>query len=257
MTFLRSLVMAFSCFSRIPVPQVQWRPESMRYLMCFFPLIGVVIGLLIWVWLLVCGVLGFTELPKAAGVALIPLLVTGGIHMDGLCDVVDAQASHAEPERKREILKDPHTGAFATIGAVSYVLAYFAFATQLDFMDSALLIGGLHVVSRCLSSVATVAFPKSSGTGMLATFGESAEKRRSLIVVVVEFVLVGALMVAFAPVPGAVMLVADVVVLVVTYWLSRVSFGGMSGDLAGWFLQVAEIAMLICLVVVSRVVPLA
>ena len=31
-------------YSKIPMPQSEWTKENMRYVMCFFPLIGVVIG---------------------------------------------------------------------------------------------------------------------------------------------------------------------------------------------------------------------
>lgn len=54
---------------------------------------------------------------------LIPVLITGGIHLDGFADTVDAMSSYAERERRLEILKDPHTGAFAIIGLCCYFLA--------------------------------------------------------------------------------------------------------------------------------------
>ncbi|MEG0216497.1 MAG: adenosylcobinamide-GDP ribazoletransferase, partial [Hungatella sp.] len=44
MKLLGSLVIAFSTYSRIPMPQRTWDRENMRYVMCFFPLIGVVLG---------------------------------------------------------------------------------------------------------------------------------------------------------------------------------------------------------------------
>ena len=98
------------------MPNVEWKPESMRYMMCFFPLVGVVIGLLLagWVWL--SGALGFGAILRGAGSVLIPAAVSGGIHLDGFADTCDALASNAGPERRGEILKDPHTGAFAVIG---------------------------------------------------------------------------------------------------------------------------------------------
>ena len=43
MNLLGSLAIAFSMYSRIPMPQVSWTKERMKYAMCFFPLIGVVI----------------------------------------------------------------------------------------------------------------------------------------------------------------------------------------------------------------------
>ena len=44
MDLLGSLAIAFSMYSRIPMPQVEWTGRRMRYAMCFFPLIGLVIG---------------------------------------------------------------------------------------------------------------------------------------------------------------------------------------------------------------------
>ena len=61
-------------------------------------------------------VLGCGLFLQAAGFTLLPVVVTGGIHLDGFGDTLDALASHAEPERKREILKDPRAGIFAVIG---------------------------------------------------------------------------------------------------------------------------------------------
>lgn len=44
MNLFCSLAIAFSMYSRIPMPTVAWTKERMKYAMCFFPLIGVVIG---------------------------------------------------------------------------------------------------------------------------------------------------------------------------------------------------------------------
>ena len=51
MRVIRSFVIAFSTYSRIPMPQVEWSDENRKYSMCFFPLIGAVIGLILWGWL--------------------------------------------------------------------------------------------------------------------------------------------------------------------------------------------------------------
>ena len=90
MRVIRSLCIAFSTYSRIPVPQVAWTDENRKYSMCFFPLIGAVIGLLLWGWLALCDALDFGALLRSAVGALLPILVTGGIHMDGFMDTSDA-----------------------------------------------------------------------------------------------------------------------------------------------------------------------
>ena len=92
---LETILVAFAMFSAIPLPRVDWNGRNMRYALCAFPLVGAVCGGLWWGWAWVCGWLGAPELLRGAGFCLIPALVTGGIHLDGYCDTVDALASRS------------------------------------------------------------------------------------------------------------------------------------------------------------------
>ena len=253
---LQGLLLALSSFSKIPVPQIEWREENMRYMMCFFPVVGLVIGLVIGLWVWLSQAIGFGPTLFGAGLALIPIAVSGGIHMDGFCDVVDAQSSHAEPARKREILKDPHAGAFAAIGVAVYIVAYAAAASELVAgWRLVVLLAAMHIASRCMSGIATVMFPTSSSKGMLSMFHESARGKRILIVLVVELAVCGVVM-AVTYVPAIFVLLVGLVCLGLLFPFAQSQFGGMSGDLAGFFLQVAELAMIVALVVISKVVAL-
>lgn len=252
----RSAAMALSCFSKIPVPQVEWREENMRYMMCFFPLVGVAIGLILAAWALLSRTLGFGPVLFGAGIALLPVAVTGGIHLDGFCDVVDAQSSHADPARKRQILKDPHAGAFAIIAVACYLLAYVAFATELDASWTVVgLLAGGHVASRCMSSIATLAYPTNDSRGMLSMFHESGQGR-AFVIIAGELVADAAFMTWLWAPGGAAMLAVGIFCLVLLYPFAKTQFGGMSGDLAGFFLQIAELGMVIVLVLVVKAVGL-
>ncbi len=265
MTVLRSIIMAFSLFSRVPVPQIDWKPESMRFMMAAFPLIGVVTGALIGLWVALCCVLGANQMIAAVGVTVLPILVTGGIHLDGFCDVVDAQSSHAEPERKREILRDPHIGAFAAIGVTSYLLVYFAFATQLDFdfahafiadasctcVRMVILLALVHMLTRTGSGIATTIFPKSGKKGMLAMEHDSANTKPVVAALCVIAALCIAGAIACMPVAGITLACCWAVSLGALYVFAQRAFGGMSGDIAGFYLQSTELVMIIALAVVQ------
>ncbi|WP_321972730.1 adenosylcobinamide-GDP ribazoletransferase [Paratractidigestivibacter sp.] len=256
MSVLRSMVMSFSLFSKIPMPQVRWEENSMRYLMCFFPLVGAVEGALLCLWAQMAHALGLTAPLVAAGLLALPVIVTGGIHLDGYCDVHDALSSHAEAERKREILKDPHVGAFAVIGVVTYLLVYFGLACDLAqvgltsglTVSMAVPIVLVPVISRCLSGLSTLSFPKSSSKGMLSMEGSSDSKGRAIGVLVVVLLVSIALLLWFNALAGVFMAFSALLTFMALWRLSFEQFGGMSGDLAGWFLQVAELLMLGCLV---------
>ena len=257
MNILRSIVMAFCMFSRIPMPTVEWKNENMRYMLCAIPLVGVVIGLVLLLWQLLSAALGFGPLLWAAGLTLLPVAVTGGIHMDGFCDVSDALASHAPAEKKRAILKDSHTGAFAIITLGCYLLLYAALASEMPVTGrSALLLGLMHVLSRILSGTISLVYPKSDGEGLLRTFTLSADKKPAVAILLILLLLCAAALVWVRPVTGAAMVLGG---LLTALWMKRLSakqFGGMSGDLSGYFLQLAELVMLLCCVIVSKMVVL-
>ena len=237
--------MAFSMFSHIPMPKIVWRDENMRYMLCAFPLVGVVIGLCLWAWTWVCGIAGIGIMLRAVGLTLIPAAVTGGFHLDGLSDTVDALASHAAPERKREILKDPHTGAFGVMGICSYLLLYTAICTEIAVgWKTILLLVLMHTLSRIVSGLTILCFPANAAKGLLSTFKDASEKKPAVIILSVFLVLCAGGMLYTQWQTGVLMLAAALISTIYLYFMSRRQFGGMSGDLAGFFLQISEIGML-------------
>ena len=86
MKLLKALVISFSMYSGIPMPQFEWKEEDMKYILCFFPWIGAVIGLGIVLWSMLCKQAELGMLCYTMGGAAIPLLITGGFHVDGFMD---------------------------------------------------------------------------------------------------------------------------------------------------------------------------
>ena len=241
MIVLQTIAVAFAMFSAIPVPQFDWNEKNMRYAMCAFPLIGAVCGAL---WCL-CGALPLPALVRAGGFCLIPVWVTGGIHLDGYADTCDALSSYGDRAKKLEILKDPHCGAFAVIRLCSYFLAYFALCGCVQFTPRVGLLWTLALVlERALSGYAVAAFPMAKNTGLAHTFATAADRHTVRRVLAV---LAAALGIALTALGGGALVLAVLVVLARYSHVAKKQFGGITGDLAGWFLQKAEIWMLAAL----------
>lgn len=250
-SFLTSVVTAFSMFSSIPMPKTEWKQENMRFALCALPLVGAVIGLFICLWTAISAGFRLGTVLYAAGLTLIPVAVSGGIHLDGFCDTVDAIASYADQEKRREILKDSRVGAFALIYCAGYYLAYFALCTELPrSMDTALLLLLLHMASRVTGALCVTVYPEKGGVSVLHDFKASSDGKIALILLAVEL-MTCVVLTLFISVGAAVgMLLSVLIVMLTLHKLSAKTFGGMSGDLAGFAIQLAELVMLFLLIFV-------
>ena len=242
MRVIRSFVIAFSTYSRIPMPQVEWSDENRKYSMCFFPLIGAVIGLILWGWLCLCDTLKVGILLKGAVGAIIPLLVTGGIHMDGFMDTSDAMASWQPKERRLEILKDSHTGAFAVIGCAGYMLLSAAVYGEIP-VQSAPMLMGVFVISRVLSALALAFFKSARPGGMMDGFSRTAHRRMVSITAAVYAVFCAVLWVMCGRWIAVGCFAAAAACFAYYRHMAYKNFGGVTGDLAGWFVQITELAL--------------
>ena len=162
--------------------------------------------------------------------------------MDGYCDTVDALASHGTPARRQEILKDPHIGAFGVIRLCGYFLLSFALWTTLAApVGKELCLS--FCLSRCLSGWAVARIPLAKHSGLAYTFATAADRKRVAWILLLAGVGLGGI-VCWKSLAGGAMVLAALLVFW-DYWRrSRKYFGGLSGDLAGWFLQRVELWML-------------
>lgn len=254
---------AFSMYSKIPMPESSWTKENMRYVMCFFPLVGLVSGALSAGWMMLLPLLhldggGFGL--GAAVLALIPVAVTGGIHLDGFLDTSDALGSWQEPEKRLEILKDSRAGAFAVImGCVYFSLSLGVYTAIGDIALAAGRTGSfgdmkiifqmacVYMISRALSGLAIVTRPMAKNTGLAAAFSDGAQKKTVAVVMIGYLLICSGVLIFLNPLPGAVCLAAGLLAYGYYCHMAQNKFGGVTGDLAGWFLQVSELCMLLAL----------
>ena len=200
-TIWNNFKVAFAMYSKIPMPPADWEKENMKYALCFFPWVGLAVGAVSAVLFWLLQQIGAGSMLRAAVLTAVPVLVTGGIHLDGYLDTMDALSSWREKQRRLEILKDPHAGAFAIIMGCLYFVLYAGAAGELVWKI----------------------FPAYA-------FGFSA-----------SFCVWAALDV----------LVVSALVFCYYKWKSSKYFGGITGDLAGYFLSLCELAQLLSLVVLS------
>ena len=245
MTFFQTIAVAFAMFSAVPMPQFDWNEKNMRYALCAFPLVGAVCGLC---WMILA-VLPLPVFLRGTLFCLVPVAVTGGIHLDGYADTCDALASQVDAAKKQEILKDPHCGAFAVIRLCTWFVLYLALCVTLTPSTRAVVCAALgFVLSRALSGWSIASLPLAKNTGLAHTFATAADRRTVRRVLALLAVGVAIAQIAVGGIAGLAMTAAAVLALWRYAHVAKTQFGGISGDLAGWFLQKCELWQLAALV---------
>lgn len=263
MKIIQSIIIAFSMYSKIPMPRIEWNKENMRFSMCFFPFVGVVTGALIIGWFKLSCLLEVGNLLSSIIFFAIPVIVTGGIHMDGFLDTIDAISSYQTMERRLEILKDSNSGAFAIIYGIVYCLAVVGIYSEILLRgNNAHIITTLtaieiaavsFVFSRALSGFSVTTFKCAKNSGLAATFSNMADKKKARVILGIEAVISAALMVYINVAAGLTAVITGLLFFFVYRQLSYRKFGGITGDLAGFFLQMCEFLMAAAVLVVQYV----
>ena len=251
MKIVKSFFIAFSIYSKIPVPQFEWKEEDMKYMLCFFPWIGAVIGGCVYLWGYFCGSHNVGELCYTLVGAAIPLLITGGFHVDGFMDTMDAFHSYQPKEKKLEILKDSHIGAFAVIMLAAYGLVYLgAFSEMKD--DTLLRMGcGGFFLSRCLSGISVVSFPSAKNDGLLYLFANNSQRKIVKWVLYLQSIICIGFMLLQSLYAGAIVTATAFFVFAYYYYRCKKELGGITGDTAGNFVLICEGSMMVVLSLIN------
>ena len=208
----------------------------------WYPLVGLLYGLLLVSLLLLCYLLtprfARTLLPAALLVAA-PALVNRFQHLDGLMDFCDAMWGGRTAERRLEIMRDSRVGSFAVAGCLCVLLVKFT------ALDSVRLTGwefaGLllfPMVSRWTMTLLLTAFPygRQQGIGSAFALGNRpwlATGFGLLSVAAAAWLLLG-------PAGVAVLIVVSLLALLLGWWSARRLGGGLTGDCYGAANEIME-----------------
>lgn len=232
--WLKALGMCQSMFCAIPCFWHGWDERARGKMLLCLPFVGLEIGLLWWG----AGILSrfLPPLLGAAVLAFFPWIATGALHLDGFLDVVDAVRSCRNLERRREILKDSHVGAFAVIGCMLLGISQYAACASLGSAPLGLLVW-IPAVSRCCSVLAV------NGLVPMQTsqYAGQTHKRGDLVFpAAVLLLLLGSCAALYRL--WALVLLGELAVYALVLRRGYRALGGMNGDISGYCLTLSELA---------------
>jgi adenosylcobinamide-GDP ribazoletransferase len=239
---MRNLRTAFGLMTTLPfrLPE-DWSAGDSGRAATWYPLVGLIIGALTW---LAWKGASFVFSPLVAGIVtlVIWVVLTGGLHLDGLADCCDGLFASVSSERRLEIMKDPHIGAFGVIGLILILLLKAAVLTSLTPVSSFGILLAASLARWCILPAGLMPLARPSGMG--ADFASGF--RRSFIIWGAIIPL--ALMVMLG-LRGILVGLTGVGAAALVMWLAKVRIGGVTGDVFGMIIEIVETVALLTFVI--------
>lgn len=238
------LTLALQFLTRIPIKKmVDFNRENLATSICFFPLVGLVVGGLGGLFYYL-----FAHINPSLGsffAVFSMIVITGGLHLDGLSDTCDGFLSYRDRERTLEIMTDSRIGAFGVIAIVLDILLKYILLSSLEG-KVALLLGLAGGNSRLLVAYLMATKEAAKGEGIGYEFYKSQPKKYALIGGLVYLILI----LLIRPI----YLIPLLISFLVGQVISRISYkkiSGLSGDVYGAIIEIGEIVSLLMFLLIS------
>ena len=238
---LEGLVTAFRTLTIFPVLGRETSNHSCA--LPYFPVVGLVLGVLLWAISLINRVIGDGGWPMgvAALMLLVSILSTRSLHLDGLADLADALGGGWDKRRRLAIMKDSRLGVFGAVSMILTLLCKWLAFSRLITAASAIWVILIFIIPRTMQVHLAVKLPYARSEGGTAlSFVEAAtgyQRATAFIVCLTAALLYGPVGVLF-------LAIAEAFTWVYGTWC-RNHFGGVTGDLLGAGNEIIETVLLL------------
>lgn len=243
---LRDLLSAFQFMTRLPLPSVSTQPAPLSRAAKFFPIVGLAIGL---------GAAGLHRMLSghvsrpilAVTVLLYLVLITGGLHEDGLADAADGFGGGWTKDKILLIMRDSHIGVYGVIAVTLSLLARYVLLGELAAVRFSSYVIAAHVLCRWTTLPLGVFLPPARQEGQ----GAQLAQRTSIPSLILATVITLAICYWLLRTQMWPPVVVTVILTLLTAAYYRSQIGGVTGDCFGATNQLTEIAVYFCGILAS------
>ncbi len=215
-------------FTSIPIP-INMNCDEKDYGkgLIFAPVVGLILGFLLFVFYSLLGMF-FSKNIVAALLIIGYIVLTGGLHLDGLGDTFDGLFSNRPKERILEIMRDSRVGTNAVLALISIVLLNFVMLSEINIMTKALLL--FPVAGRIGSLMgAGISVYARKNEGLGKSFIDHCGKKEMLFGGTISLVIFGVVM-------GLKGVVIAFILMITACLITKIftlKIGGATGDILG------------------------
>ncbi len=246
---IQKFLLALSFFTRIPIGKRDFGSLTLAQAAAYFPVIGALIGLLDGVFYLLMFAIGLPTIISAWLTIGFHLLLTGGLHEDGLADTADGLAAGRDREQKLSIMRDSRIGSYGVLALITVIslranlIAGFTgnFATIMIFIATA-------ACSRSFLAIFMQNVPYARDYGLAARAGKPATEQ----VIIAISIAICSLLLTGKIIATITAIFSLAIIYVAIKQIANKNFGGITGDVLGAAQQISEVALLLIFLIYSH-----
>jgi adenosylcobinamide-GDP ribazoletransferase len=210
-----------------------------------FPLVGAIVGLLAAAALHAALGLGLPLLAAAVLAVAAGVLVTGGLHEDGLADTADGFGGGRDRQAKLAIMRDSHIGTFGVLAVVLAVALKLAALTALPTHAALGALVAAHAGSRAVLPALMRLERPARADGLAVAAGVPFAEAVAWSLGLGALILLASLGIVAGIATAIIAALAAAAAAFLVAWIARRQIGGYTGDVLGAAQQAAEIAVLL------------
>ena len=214
----------------------------------FFPLVGAFIGLILFIIYKAVSCLYLDTLLTSAIVSIALIVLTGGLHLDGLADTFDAFASNKNREKKLEIMRDSRIGTMGVLALISIIVLKILFLSEISTFDKFTALLSMCILSRWGQVLSIRSFNYAREGGKAKVFFDGINNGIYLSALIITLLFLFLLW----QLKGIYLFA---VLSIFSYFLGRLfssKFGGLTGDVIGAISEISEVFVLFYIVILQR-----
>ncbi len=246
---MTSFLLSLQFLTIIPIRIRHFEERKMAHAAMFFPAVGCILGILLAFMYGACLRCGFSPLASSTVCVVALIILTGGMHLDGLADTLDAIGSSKDRQTMLAIMREPATGALGAVGLVCVIISKIVFLSEIphEFVPAALIF--MTTFSRWSQVLIITCFPYARKDGKASVFSKGRSPR--LCAAATIFTILAAII--LRPALG---LVVFCLAGCFSYFCAKTinrMIGGYTGDTLGAVTETTETFILLCISITKGV----
>ncbi len=237
---MTSLLLAFQFLTIFPIKLKHVKQKEIASSLMFFPFVGLVIGLLLCGLNVLLEYLHFSQLALNVILVVALVVITGGMHLDGLSDTLDGFWSARSKEDILRIMRDPHIGVMGVLSLICIILLKVVLLNSLGSVYKIIGLLLLCIISRWTAVLAMYLFNYARSDGKAKIFIDGINSKiffsSTLSAIAFAFVIWGwnGISILFV-VAGLSYLICN---------NAKRKIGGITGDILGALIEISEVIIL-------------